>query len=116
MTNIKQQLSLLSIFLLTSVLAMAQARLVINGGVITIDNNASLIVDNPDNTAITFNGAGYIQSEGAGNQLIWSIGAGNGGNYLIPFGSNTRYFPLQFNAASGTGNGQIVFSTYPTTS
>jgi hypothetical protein len=80
--NIKQQLSLLTIFLLTSLLAMAQARLVINGGIIIIDNGASFIIDNPDNTAITFNGTGNIQSEGAGNQLIWSIGAGNGGNYL----------------------------------
>lgn len=114
MKNIKQQLSLLTVFLLTSLLTMAQARLVINGGVITIDNGASFIIDNPDNTAITFNGTGYIQSEGAGNQIIWSIGAGNGGNYLIPFGNNTRYFPLQFSAASGTGSGQIIFSTYPT--
>ena len=94
---------------------MAQAKLVVNGGVITIANGASLIIDNPDNTAITYNGTGYIQSEGDANKLIWSIGAGNGKTFLIPFGNAAYNFPFQFNATSGTGaNGQIILSTYHT--
>ena len=95
--------------------ATAQAKLVINGAVITLTNGASLIIDNPDNTAITYNGSGYIQSEGVNNKVIWTIGPGNGNIYLIPFGNAANYFPLQFNAASGAGaNGQIIFRTYPT--
>jgi len=95
--------------------AMAQAKLVVNGGVIIIANGASLIIDNPDNTAITYNGTGYIQSEGDANKLIWSIGAGNGNTFLIPFGNAAYNFPFQFNATSGTGaNGQIILSTYHT--
>ena len=94
---------------------MGQAKLVVNGGVITISNGASLVIDNPDNTAITIIGSGYIQSEGIDNKIIWSIGPGNGNTYTVPFGNAANYLPLQFNAASGIGaNGQVVFSTYTT--
>lgn len=114
MENKKQQLVLVSIFLLLNQVAIAQARVIINGGIITINQNAALIVDNPASNAITFNGTGYIQSEGAGNRLIWSVGS-QAGNYLIPFGNTAGYFPLQLNTSSGTGaNGQIIISTYPT--
>ena len=94
---------------------MGQAKLVVNGGVITISNGASLVIDNPDNTAITIIGSGYIQSEGIDNKIIWNIGPGNGNTYTVPFGNAANYLPLQFNAASGIGaNGQVVFSTYTT--
>jgi hypothetical protein len=112
MKNIKEQAICLAIFFLINQVLLAQARVIINGGIIKIENNTSLVIDNPQNTAITFNGSGYIQSEGAGNQLIWSIGSA-GGDFLIPFGNATGYFPLQFSATSGTGNGQFIFSTYP---
>lgn len=93
----------------------AQAKLVMNGGIINITNGGVLLIENPDNTAITYNGSGYIQSEGMGNQVVWNIGAGNGNIYLIPFGNAIDYLPIKFNAASGTGaNGRIIFSTYPT--
>ena len=99
----------------TSQLVTAQAKLVMNGGVINITNGAALVIDNPDNTALTYSGSGYIQSEGENNKIIWTIGAGNGSVYLVPFGNATNYFPVQFNAASGAGaNGQFIFSTYPT--
>lgn len=94
---------------------MGQAKLVVNGGVITITNGAALVIDNPDNTAITIIGSGYIQSEGIDNKIIWSIGPGNGNTYTVPFGNASNYLPLQFNAASGIGvNGKFIFSTYPT--
>ena len=94
---------------------MGQAKLVVNGGVITISSGASLVIDNPDNTAITIIGSGYIQSEGIDNKIIWNIGPGNGNTYTVPFGNAANYLPLQFNAASGIGaNGQVVFSTYTT--
>ncbi|MEO6316596.1 MAG: T9SS type A sorting domain-containing protein [Chitinophagaceae bacterium] len=92
----------------------AQAKLVINGGIVTISNGALLVIDNPDNTAITRLSAGYIVSEGANNNIKWTIGAGNGNSYLLPFGNASTYFPLQFKAAAGTGPGHIIFSTYKT--
>ena len=105
-------ISLLLLLIISSP-AIAQARLVMNGGVITIANGASLVIDNTASAAITYNGTGYIQSEGENNRIVWTIGAGNGNAYLLPFGNASGYFPLQFNAASGTGaGGQFVFSTY----
>lgn len=93
----------------------AQAKLIMNGGIINITNSAILIIDNPDNTAITYNGSGYIQSEGMNNGIIWNIGTGNGNSYLIPFGNASDYLPVKFNAASGAGTkGSFSFSTYPT--
>lgn len=106
---------LLLLVFLPSLFATSQAKLVINGAVINITNGAALVIDNPDNTAIIQNGSGYIQSEGTNNRLIWTIGVGNGNNYLVPFGNVANYLPLSFNAASGvSASGQIVFSTYPT--
>jgi hypothetical protein len=67
------RLLLIVIFLIVSRGSLsAQAKLVIN-----IQNGASLVIDNPVNTAIIRNGTGYIKSEGAGN----------GDTYLIPFGN-----------------------------
>src|SRR3954462_6543495 len=93
---------LLPLFFLSPLFVFAQAKLVINGAVVNITNGAALVIDNPDNTAIIQTGAGYIQSEGASNRLIWTIGTGNGNNYLVPFGSPANYLPLRFNAASGS--------------
>ena len=103
---------LAAIFLFTGGKVSAQAKLVINGAVINISNGATLTLG--DSTNIVRNGAGYIKSEGAGNSVYWKIGAGNGNTYLIPFGNETAYFPIQFGAAGGLGNGYFVFSTYPT--
>ena len=115
MKNIRRIIALILLLTLISRYATAQAKVVVNGAVITIINGAALVIDNPDNTAITNLGSGYIQSEGADNKVAWTIGPGNGNVYLIPFGNAANYFPLQFNAASGAGaNGQIIFSTYPT--
>ncbi|MEO6128557.1 MAG: T9SS type A sorting domain-containing protein [Ferruginibacter sp.] len=102
-------------FISICVVVDAQAKIVINGGIINISNGAVLIIDNPVNSAITYKGSGYIQSEGMNNRIIWNIGPGNGNIYLIPFGNAADYLPLQFNAASGIGsNGNISFSTYST--
>ncbi len=100
--------------LCTARVVSGQAKLVINGAVISLQNNVSLVIDNPDNTAISRSGSGYIRSEGAGNQVIWSVGAGNGNTYLVPFGSGTDYLPLSFHASGGAPTGKIIFSTYPT--
>jgi Secretion system C-terminal sorting domain len=115
--RISFQLMLITVLMVNGNKATAQAKLVINGAVITISNGAALVIDNTDNTAVSRNGSGYIKSEGEGNKIIWTIGAGNGNMYLVPFGNAAGYLPLQFKAASGTGNkGQFIFSTYPTAS
>ena len=115
MKNIHWPVILILALILLARHATAQTKLVVNGGVITLTNGASLVIDNPDNAAIAIIGSGYIQSEGIDNKIIWSIGPGNGNTYIVPFGNATNYLPLQFNAASGVGaNGKIIFSTYPT--
>lgn len=93
---------------------MGQARLVISGGIINITNGGKLVVDNPDNNAITQMGSGYIQSEGASNEIVWSIGTGNGNNYVIPFGHGADYLPVSFQASAGSASGKFIFSTYAT--
>ena len=107
-------LLLTTILSASCLLVNAQAKLVINGGIIIITNGAYLVIENPDNTAITRTNAGYIITEGAENKIAWAIGAGNGNTYLLPFGNAAGYFPLHFEAASGTGNGCFIFSTFPT--
>ncbi|HTE32049.1 MAG TPA: T9SS type A sorting domain-containing protein [Chryseolinea sp.] len=108
-------LSSVTLLTLTCTVGIAQAKLVINGGIISITNGASLVIGNPDNTAITRTGSGYIQSEAAGNKVIWDIGPGNGNVYLLPWGNTANYFPVQFTATSGIGaGGRFVFSTYAT--
>ena len=102
------------LLLLFSFACAAQAKLVINGGIISINNGAALVIDNPDNTAIIRAGSGYIASEGAGNRVIWSVGPGNGNDYVVPFGNASDYLPLHFSASAGSAGGQMVFSTYPT--
>ena len=92
-----------------------QAKLVINGGVVTISNGASLVVDNADNAAIVYNGTGYIDCGGVADQLIWTTGPGNAQVYTLPFGNAAGLFPLQFSAAGGTGAaGRLVFGTFRT--
>jgi hypothetical protein len=104
-------LSMLLIFLS----GHSQAKIILNGGIINITNGAVLVVDNPDNTAIIQTGSGYIKSEGASNRIIWTIGTGNGNNYLVPFGNASNYLPLNFKAAFGSdASGKFIFSTYPT--
>ncbi len=103
-----------NLLILIAFTVSGQAKLVINGGIISINNGGILVVDNPDNTAIIQTGSGYIISEAAANRIIWSVGPGTGNDYLVPFGNASDYLPLHFEASSGSAGGQIVFSTYPT--
>lgn len=101
--------------LLYSLHGSTQAKIIINGGIINITNGCKLVVDNPDNNAIIQIGYGYIQSEGASNEIVWTVGTGNGNSYVIPFGNSANYLPISFQAASGSDvAGKIIFSTYAT--
>lgn len=95
-----------------SQLGFSQARLVLNGAQIVLKNNAFLVVENPNANAITTNG-GKIISEAENSNLKWKIGI-NTGTYMVPFGNATNYFPLTFTKTSGTGLGEYIFATYPT--
>lgn len=112
MKNVRNVFLLIIIF--CSYKGMGQASLVINGGIINLTNGGKLVVDNPDNNAIIQTGSGYIQSEGTSNEIVWSIGAGNGNNYVIPFGHGADYLPVSFQASAGSASGKFIFSTYAT--
>lgn len=98
--------------LLTILNAFGQSRLILNGGIVTISNNAYLVVDNPSANAIVRND-GHLVSEGENNKVKWTAGSTTG-TYSVPFGYNGSYLPVAFTKSSGTGNGALVFSTYHT--
>lgn len=100
------------LFLISGLHAYQPARLVINGAFINITQGAQLVIENPSADAIT-RISGNIISEGENNILRWNIGTTTG-NYVVPWGDNTTYFPVLFSPADAAGNGYFNFSTYPT--
>jgi hypothetical protein len=111
---INRILTLLFFFCGKAVSSYAQATLVLNGAYMNISNSATLVVANPDTSAITYH-SGSIISEGENNEVIWLTGSSTG-TYLFPFGySNTDYIPLQFTiSTAGDSSGYISASTYRT--
>ena len=63
-----------NVLILLSFISPGQSRVVINGGIVSMNNGVILMIDNPDNTAISQTGSGYISSEGINNRIIWSVG------------------------------------------
>lgn len=100
------------LLLLLQFRANTQARLVLNGGVVVIRNNATLTIDNTNPNAITRT-AGYISSEGENNNIRWNVSLANA-DLTIPFGNTTAYFPLSFTKDAAVGTGSFTFATYPT--
>ncbi|MCB9033972.1 MAG: T9SS type A sorting domain-containing protein [Chitinophagales bacterium] len=94
-----------------SINVFTQARFILNGAYININDSAFLVIDNPNSNAITRN-SGYIISEGEYNKVRWNIATTNG-SYTIPFGfSTTDYLPLQLSTSGASGtNGYFDFST-----
>ena len=112
-------------FILTNLLLLAlsttwgQAKLVINnGGILTLQGGVNLLIEDPAHTGITLMGTptGYIVSEDENNLVIWSVGAGDGNSYLVPFGTSSAYMPISFTASGGSADGHFLFSTHPTIS
>jgi hypothetical protein len=90
-----------------------QGRLILNGGIVSIAQEAYLVIDNPAANAITRN-SGHIISEGEKNSIKWNIGTTTG-TYTIPWGyGSSDYVPLTFIKTAGTGSGHFLFSTYRT--
>ncbi len=90
-----------------------QAKLVLNGGVMTMSNDVYLVVDNSASDAITRN-SGHIISESENNLLKWNIGTTTG-TFTVPWGyGSANYLPVTFTKTAGTGAGSFLFSTYHT--
>ncbi|MCC6412123.1 MAG: T9SS type A sorting domain-containing protein [Saprospiraceae bacterium] len=92
--------------------AQPPARIILNGAFINITEGAHLVIENPAADAIT-RISGSIISEGEFNNLRWNIGISTG-NYEVPWGTTTNYFPLLFTPSAAVGDGHFIFSTYPT--
>lgn len=92
--------------------AKGQARMVLNGAFVNIENGAQLVIDNPNPNAITRNG-GHIISEDEDDIVRWNL-KDNAGNYTLPFGfGTTEYMPLSFGTLNAVGpNGYFEFATY----
>ncbi|MDA0972718.1 MAG: hypothetical protein O2867_03185 [Bacteroidetes bacterium] len=119
------------LFLLVAVglssFSYGQARIIMSGtiGIATNGGISSdpvyLVIDNPDDNAITEAGAPgkpAIHSESEFNIVKWNIGAGTG-VYNVPFTSSTGGLPEYVApsltiSTSGDANGSIEFATYPT--
>lgn len=111
MQKIKLALICIMAYLLIDTSGNAQARLVINGGIINLNNGANLVIDNPNSNAITRT-SGHIISEGQNNTVKWNVGTSTG-NYIVPFGyGNTDYLPILFSPSNASGNGSFLLSTY----
>jgi Secretion system C-terminal sorting domain len=91
---------------------IGQARLILNGAFVNIENGAQLVIDNSNPNAITRN-SGHIISEDEDDIVRWNF-ADNAGNYTLPFGiGTTEYLPLSFGTLNAIGpNGYFEFATY----
>ncbi len=99
-------------------LANAQTRVVMDANVfLTLADTGHLVVDNPSTNGITVVSTANIISEGENNAVKWVI-SNNTGNYVVPFTTNSLVkIPLEVNitTAGASTNGDIIFSTYETT-
>ncbi len=115
----KKFLSILSLFILPTIL-FSQARVVLNNdGFIVIDNSAFVVLDNSNPNAITTMGTGgNILSEDETDVIQWEIGTTNG-TYVIPWttASGTK-IPLTIDkTTAGTGaTSEFILSTWVTAS
>lgn len=96
----------------------AQSRITLNDNVyVVIDNRAILVIDNPNDNALTTNpaGSGNIRSENEFDRIKWNIGTTTG-VYTIPWTTNTNVkIPLEIDkTTAGTGAGSFILSTWET--
>lgn len=105
------------LLLLITVSIYGQGRIVFNNNsYINIENNAFLVIDNPNPNAISLLGSGgNIISEGENNVIKWNIGLTTG-SYLIPWTTLSGVkIPFSMNKNnSGVGSGNVIFATYET--
>ncbi len=117
-----KKLFLILTLLTITAFSFGQARLVLNNnGFININNSAFLVIDNSAANAITTLGTGgKIISEGEMNRIKWNIGASAAGSYVIPWATSVATssvkipLTMAINTA-GVGAGNVIFSTYETT-
>jgi hypothetical protein len=95
----------------------SQAHIVFSdNGIITISNQAFVVVDNSAGDAIKRINGGHFITEGdlGTNRIRWIIG-NTSDDYTVPFGVGTnQYLPLTFSTSGANGQGFIDLSTYAT--
>src|SRR6056297_1944973 len=97
--------------------AWSQARMVfLNDPFVVINDQAFVVIDNPNANAITNPGQGNIVSEDEFDYLKWNIG-NQTGVYTVPFTTgNGDKIPLEVNitgaGSAGGSDPSILFSTY----
>lgn len=96
--------------------AWSQARMVFqNDPYVVINDQAYVVLDNPNANAITNPAQGNIVSEDEFNYVKWNIG-GSTGSYVVPFTTaNDFKVPVTVNitgAGAGGADPSILFSTY----
>ena len=98
----------------------SQGRVVLNNdGFIVIDNSAFVVIDNGAANAITLTGSGgKIISEAEADVIKWNVGTSTG-VHIIPWATSVATgavkIPLSINVtAAGAGAGNILLSTYET--
>lgn len=103
--------------------SFSQARLILEGDVVlninggTSSNPVYVVVDNSNSNAVIANGGAHINSESEFNLFRWVIEDGTG-TFEVPFGDeNNELLPIVLEiTSSGSSNGHVDFSTYPTSS
>jgi hypothetical protein len=111
MIRIYKRAALICALVLTGVIpAFSQARIILNGGVLSLQNGGYLVVQNAAPNAITRNN-GYIQSFDDKNIIKWMIGT-TSSTYVVPWGSASQYLPLSFTTSGASGIGYLQLGTY----
>lgn len=107
-------LSFIVIFSIFSLVLKSQDRLLnINNSIITIKNNAALIINQPSYNGIVATSNGGIVSEGDLNRVVWKIN-NNTGTYTIPFWKSGRIDLVYQITAAGSSSGALIASTRAT--
>jgi hypothetical protein len=103
----------LHLLVLAPLLLFAQARLVLNGATITLQDGASLVIHNSNSNAITLLDAttSGIVTNDATSHVRWYIGT-TSDNYSVPFKYSNSLIPLSFSTSGAAGAGFFDLSTY----
>ncbi len=117
----KKKILILVFSCIWSIVIFPQSRMVINNNAyLVIDNSAYLVIDNSNANALAVAGTGgSIISEAENDRIKWNIGTATGA-YSIPWSTSVATgavkIPLSVTVTgAGVGAGNIIFSTYETT-
>ena len=91
---------------------LAQARIILNGGMLTLQEGGIVVIHNSNPNAITvLNSSSGILINDATSRLRWHIGT-TSDNFSIPFRYSNILIPLNFGTSEAVGTGYFDLSTY----